>query len=122
MWNVAVLVGGSPLELVDSSFEVVNSSSEVSGVVAGTALSAGKRSFPLALEAADCQDVVCRPPEVELSEAVEAEADCNIESNSGARRWRLSSPDNRSWTFSLFECSQPRTASRTAPPSSSLQS
>lgn len=119
MWNVAVLVG-SLLELVDSSFEVVNSSSEVSGVVAGTALSAGKRSFPL--EAADCQDVVCRPPEVELSEAVEAEADCNIESNCGARRWRLSSPDNRSWTFSLFECSQPRTASRTAPPSSSLQS
>ena len=44
MRNVAVLVGNL-LELVDSSFEVVKSSSEVAEVV-GMALSVGKRSFP----------------------------------------------------------------------------
>ena len=82
---------------------------------------------------AGCSDMACRPHAVDQSEAVEsaacnweAEADCNIEgersqSNSGARRWRFSSPDNWSWLCSLSECSQPRTASRKAPPSSSLQ-
>ena len=110
MRNAAVLelVGSSLLELVDSSFEVVNSSSEVAGVVVGMALSAGNRGFPS--EAADYPELVCRPPEVELSEAVEAapcnweaEADCNNECNCGARRWRLSSPGNWSWIFSLSE-------------------
>ena len=105
MRNVAVLVG-SLLELVDSSFEVANSSSEVADEVVGMALSVGKRSFPLE-EVADDRYVVCRPPEVELSEAAEAApcnleavADCNMESNCGARRWRLSSPGNWSWRFS----------------------
>ena len=110
MRNAAVLelVGSSLLELVDSSFEVVNSSSEVAGVVVGMALSAGNKGFPS--EPADYSELVCRPPEVELSEAVEAapcnweaEADCNNECNCGARRWRLSSPGNWSWIFSLSE-------------------
>ena len=106
MRNVAVLVG-SLLELVDSSFEVANSSSEVADEVVGMALSVGKRSFPLE-EVADDRYVVCRPPEVELSEAAEAApcnleavADCNMESNCcGARRWKLSSQGNWSWRFS----------------------
>lgn len=113
MWNVAVLelvgssfeVVGNSSELVGNSFEVggssleaVNSSSEVDVVVVGMTLSAGKRSFPS--EVARWSDVVCTPPEVGPSEAVEAaEADCNIEGalaqrNYGVKRWRLSSPGN----------------------------
>ena len=110
MWNVAVLelvgssfeVVGNSSELVGNSFEVggssleaVNSSSEVDVVVVGMTLSAGKRSFPS--EVARWSDVVCRPPEVGPSEAVEA--DCNIEGalaqrNYGVKRWRLSAPGN----------------------------
>jgi len=102
-------------------------------VVIGMALSADKRSFPS--EVARWSDVVCTPPEVGPSEAVEAaacdwgasaEPGCNFEAalalkNYGVKRWRLSSPGNWSWRFSLSACSQSRTASRRAHPSSCLQ-
>ena len=93
MWNVAALEDNSGMvpELVGcvlevgfgSSQELVGSSLEVDAGMACHQF--GDRSFPS--EVVGCSGEVCRPPEAEQGEAVEAaydqessvEVDCNIE-------------------------------------------